>query len=693
MLVRELMSAPATILRPEDSLRTAVRLFKASGLEGIAVVDAGQAVVGIFTKSQLFECLLESVDLEEPVGRFMRSAVVTVPSETPFSEVSEEVRTTTVGQAVVTTGEGKFLGMLTKVDVIRGLLAQSDHAASEFASVVNAMDTGLVAVDADGRVTLVNPAAEHLLGLHTDRALRQDVAAVWPECDLMECLRKGETLTRRKQTAHRTLLTRTSPVRCDRRVVGALALIQDLTSYEQVAQELETVKQLHGTLATILEIAYDAIVVCDEGGVVTMVNGALCHFLGRKEEEILGRHVTEVLENTRLHLVARSGVPEIGQIQLMRGQQYIVSRLPIVKEGRVVGAVGKIMFRGLVELREVARRLGALETQVAYYKEELSKVGGTRYTLGSIITSNPRVEALKREAAQAARSQSTVLLLGASGTGKELFAHSIHAASQRRTGPFLKVNCAAVPENLLESEFFGYMEGAFTGARKGGKPGKFELADGGTIFLDEIGDMSTHLQAKLLRVLQDREFERVGATQTVRVDVRVIAASNRDLKGMVATGKFREDLYYRLNVVCLEIPPLRERKEDILPLAHFLLGRFNKVMGTKVGGVSPEALAVLQAYDWPGNVRELENVIERAMNLDVADLIRPEHLPGYLVSRGRGAKGSDVIPYRESVGRAECQAILDALAQTGGNKAKAARLLGLSRSRLYEKLKVYDLKR
>jgi transcriptional regulator with PAS, ATPase and Fis domain len=291
---------------------------------------------------------------------------------------------------------------------------------------------------------------------------------------------------------------------------------------------------------------------------------------------------------------------------------------------------------------------------------------------------------LRRQGALAARTRATVLLLGESGTGKELMARAIHGASERRGGPFVAVNCAAVPEGLLEAEFFGYADGAFTGARRGGKPGKFELAAGGTLFLDEIGDLALPLQAKLLRVLQEREVERVGATSPVRVDVRLVTASNRDLQAMVAEGRFRADLYFRLNVLSLVMPSLRERLSDLPALVAHLLRRLREAGPSP--DVLPEAMALLERYPWPGNVRELENVLVRALALGGGGPIGPELLPPGLASRGRAGAPGPGPAWRQHKREAERHALLGALAQTGGNKAAAARLLGLSRSQLYEKL-------
>ncbi|MEW6243695.1 MAG: sigma-54-dependent Fis family transcriptional regulator [Bacillota bacterium] len=685
MLVKEFMSKGA-FLRPDQSLREAVELFQLTNLEAAPVVDEEHKVIGIFTKSRLFAGLLEGCSLDEPVYALMKQDVVTVPPDMSMSVVTEHVRHIHVGQAVVTSESGQAVGMLTKADVIRALLTQNDLLSTELGTVVDSMHNGVIAINAQGEVTTFNPAAERILGISAQWALGMHIQSVLPESNLINVLKTGTAeIGRKHKMGNCTVVSNCTPIVLEGRIIGATSIFSDVTEYEKVAQELASVKKLQRTMENILALAYDGIIVVDQEGIITMVNRAICEFLNTQPEMLVGKPIQDVIDNSRLHIVAKTGVAEIAQVQVIRGHRFLVSRLPIIEEGRVVGAVGKITFRGLEELKEMVRRLESLENQVAYYREELSKVTGAKFTFDHIVSSSVEVMRLKKMALQAARGSSNVLILGETGTGKELFAQAIHNASMRRLKPFIKINCAAIPESLLESEFFGYAEGAFTGALKGGKPGKFELADGGTIFLDEIGDMPVELQAKLLRVLQDREIERVGGTQVIPVDVRVIAASNRDLAQLVREGRFREDLFYRLNVVCLQIPPLRERKEDVLPLAHCFVEKHNQITGRAVKGISPDALAVLQAYDWPGNVRELENVIERAMNLDPGEVLLVSHLPAHL-QKGKKER-PEGLSFQQTMESAERSAIMQALRETGGNRSHAARLLGMSRSRFYERLR------
>jgi len=333
-----------------------------------------------------------------------------------------------------------------------------------------------------------------------------------------------------------------------------------------------------------------------------------------------------------------------------------------------------------------------LQQEVKLYKNELQQFHGTRYSFESIIGQSPKMMSLKATALKVAASNSTILIMGESGTGKELFAQAIHHASPRSRGPFVQVNCAAVPETLLESELFGYHEGAFTGASKGGKIGKFELADGGTIFLDEIGDMPLNMQAKILRVLQEREIERVGGRRPIKVDVRVMAATNRNLKELVRKNLFRDDLFYRLHVITLEVPTLRERTEDIPLLTEFFLRKMAPQFGQGQKRISEEAMNRLMRHAWTGNVRELENILERALNVMEGDVITPANL-AFFSRKETPALGSDdpPVPFRKALAQFEKTILYRALEAAKGDKLKAAEMLKLSKSTLYEKIARYGI--
>ena len=444
-------------------------------------------------------------------------------------------------------------------------------------------------------------------------------------------------------------------------------------------------------LEDVMNYAYEGYVLVDSEGRIVKMNYE--KLMGIKEEDVLGKNVFGVIENTRMHIVAKTGVKEIRDIQRILGHDMITNRIPIIKENKVIGAVGTVLFKDVSEVRELAHQLLDLQSKINKFKGEIERIEGSKYSFDSIITRNSKMEYLKKVGRMASETNSTVLITGSSGTGKEMFAHAIHRASYRKGEGLIAINCAAIPKDLLESELFGYDSGAFTGAKKGGRIGKFELAAGGTLFLDEIGDMPLDMQAKILRVLESKEFERIGSNKKITFDARVIAATNTNIEEAVQAGRFREDLYYRLNVIPIEIPPLSERVEDIEPLSKsllkYLLGELK--LGNKV--LAKETIKVLESYNWPGNVRELRNILERAINLSSGKIILPEHLPERLVTGARfTARDVDDIPILKDVLLdVEKDTIKKALILTKGNKTLAANKLGIHRTALYKKMDKYEI--
>ena len=442
-------------------------------------------------------------------------------------------------------------------------------------------------------------------------------------------------------------------------------------------------------LETMLAAPDELIVVVNKNGYIENMSQAYGDFLGIQVQNAIGRHVTEVIENTRMDIVVKTGVPETGETQDIHGEKMIATRIPIRKNGMVIGAYGRVLVRNTRELHMLHDKLSSIEMELNMYKRTFEKINTAKYTVDDIIGDCSIMQDLKDSVRKVAKTNSNVLIMGESGTGKELFAHSIHAGSMRRKAPFVCVNGGSIPEQLIESELFGYEEGAFTGARKGGKIGLFPAAHGGTIFLDEIGELPLPMQVRLLRVLQDREIQRVGSNVREKVNVRVVAATNRNLYQMVKKGEFRSDLYYRLNVVTLHLPLLRERKEDLPLLIQMILSKISKKESLGAIEISREAMDHLLRYDWPGNVRELENVLERAINFtDAGEKIKaknlPERITGSMVSQ-------TVMPLKELMENTEKDAIKDALLRCRNCKAKAANELGISRTTLYEKMMKYEI--
>jgi PAS domain S-box-containing protein len=560
-------------------------------------------------------------------------------------------------------------------------------------SILNSLVVGIVSIDLEGAITVFNEAAARLMGIPREQALGRHILTVIPNASLVSVLRTGEPEMGRTQLiGQRTMLTNRVPIVHRGVMIGAVSMFQDITESGKISHELDSTRTILRTLEGILSGAGEWMVVVDANGVITMMSENYARFNGSTLSQAVGRHVTEVIENTRMHIVAHTGVAEMGEKQTIRGRELIVNRVPLMDADRVVGAYGRVVFKDVEQLYELASKLKVLESKVKYYEKELTQLRGARYTMASILGSGQAISAAKLEALRASRTDSTVLVFGETGTGKELFAHAIHAASQRRSGPFIKLNCAAVPADLLESELFGYDEGAFTGAKRGGKPGKFEMAQGGTLFLDEIGDMPQAMQVKLLRVLQERELERVGGTVTRPVDIRIIAATGRSLEELVNDGSFRADLYYRIHVIPIRIPPIRERREDIEAIADSFLAGLSNDTGEFKRTISPELMEALKSYNWPGNVRELQNVLERAAAMTRGETLLPEHVPDYLLrSIPKLCAGLAPCTLAHARAEAERKTIVAALAAAAGNKTRAASILQIHRVKLYEKMKRHGI--
>ncbi|MCL6611281.1 MAG: sigma 54-interacting transcriptional regulator [Peptococcaceae bacterium] len=683
------------LLRPDNTLQEVVSTFSRTRLDAVPVVDEQKKVIGVMTKHNLYKALLKGYPLDSPIAGFYARPAVCVDEDMNFGDVYSFMQKKELGQVVVTDRNNHPWGMVTKMSVIENLRTRSERQARELASLLDALENGVLAVNSRSIITVINPAAEAMLGVKAKDVLGRIVADVLPHVRLDKVMYNGSVKNWHKIDGLPGILAKYLPVYNRGLPGGAIAVLHDLTDYERLAQEFESVKEIQETLATVLDLAYDGLLTVNAQGLVTTANRSMMDFLGLKPNQIMNRSVEEIIPELGLHETVASGLSDQGDVRTVRGNRCIVTRLPIMRENQILGAVAKITFKGLNRLPDLVKRLEALESQISYYRDELSRVTHTGITFDDIVGNSPSMVDTKELAARTSRSLSSVLLLGESGTGKELFAAAIHNHSGRR-GPFVRVNCAAMPDNLLESEFFGYEGGAFTGAKSSGKPGKFELAHQGTLFLDEIGDMSLPLQAKLLRVLQEKEFERVGGIKTVRVDVRIIAATNRDIERLIADGKFREDLFYRLNVIAVRIPPLRERKGDIYPLVMHFIRKHNRILGAGVTGISPQAMEILMAHRWPGNVRELENVVERALNIISSGEILPAHLPEYLRVRSGmkkpspEAEGPELNMYSGIAG-AEKELILRALAEAGGNRTRAAEILGISRTKLYDRITRYGI--
>ncbi|NMH68146.1 sigma 54-interacting transcriptional regulator [Bacillus sp. RO3] len=676
---RDIVTPVEGVITEGTTLKEAIEIIKEKKWNLLPVADEDRNLKGVFTRSGLYQMILDGLPLETTIESYIKRDALAIQVDTPFHRIEELVKTSKAGTGVVLDEEGKLMGLLTKTEMVMALVKSANTLKEQLETILSHSHMGVLMTDEHLQIMYANDALVKITGRSVDSILSRRFGDVFPSLSLSH---QGHHYDETYQS-----IVHLSSYETVNHKEGKIILFQDISEIEKMAEELQTVKKLKLTIETSLEHAYDGILMTDEQNIISMVSPPLLELFDMDRSEVLHQDADKVLPQLKLAHVFKTETAEISDFNERKGIKYIVHRIPIKKDGKVIGAIGKVMFRQLNEVSELFKRLQKAENKASFYHRQLQKSESARFTWDHILSEYPYMDKLKKSAAKAAKGRSTVLIRGESGTGKELFAHAIHNSSARSDGRFVIVNCAAIPEDLLESEFFGYEEGAFTGAKQRGKVGKFDLANGGTLFLDEIGDMSIALQAKLLRVLQEREFYRVGGNERIKVDVRIIAATNRNLEKMVQEGEFREDLYYRLNVISLTIPPLRERVHDVGHLTNKLMVELNSMLGTSITGISAKAEEALSQYKWPGNVRELRNVLERAMTFAEHGNIQTEDLPEYLL----GQLQEPAIQHTGLADDAELGAIRKALTQANGNKAQAARLLGISRSGLYEKLKKYEL--
>ncbi|MCS7175099.1 sigma-54 interaction domain-containing protein [Pseudothermotoga sp.] len=563
--------------------------------------------------------------------------------------------------------------------------------AELFETVLNSIVEGIIIVDRDGKVVYINRQASIILGIPPSSAINKHVVDVIPNTRLHIVVQTGKAeIDHIQNIGEVKIITSRIPIRDQQgNVIGAVAIFRDITSVQKMVEEVTNLREMEALLKAIIESTNDAISVADAEGKIVMVNKAYTKITGFSAQEVIGKPATiDIAEGESMHMkVAQTKQPIYGA-RLLVGptrKEVVVDVTPLFVKGEFKGSVGVIhdvseivrLSRELEEMRRIMRRLSA------------------RYTFEDIVAESAKMKAVIEQAMKVAHTPATVLLRGESGTGKELLAHAIHNASDRKDQPFVSVNCAAIPETVLESELFGYAPGAFTGARREGKKGLLEEAHKGTVFLDEVGKMPLSLQPKLLRFLETKEISPVGGTKPIKIDVRIIAATNMNLEKMVEDGSFLPDLYFRLNVFPIHIPPLRERKEDIPALVQYIIKKLNQEYGRIVEGISPEALHKLISYDWPGNVRELENIIGRAMiTMEPSErFIRAHHLPPLKVSYQTHEIAGEVKDLKRTLRQYEKSLITKSLEQNDWDVQKTAKELGLSVRTLYYRMKLLQISR
>jgi PAS domain S-box-containing protein len=565
--------------------------------------------------------------------------------------------------------------------------------------IFNSTDDGMVVINNKGIITLFNKRAEEIMGVNKEAAIGKVVSEVIFDSRLPVILSTRRTESNQEmilKNGKKIITSRIPIIEENGRLMGAFAIFKDSTQFLKLAEEITDLKEIQTMLQAIIQSSDDAISVVDEKGIGILINPAYTRLTGLTEEQVIGKPATaDISEGESMHMKVIQTRRPVRGVTMRVGpnkREVIVNVAPIIVQGKLKGSVGVI--HDMSEIKALNMELNRAR--------QIIRTLEAKYTFEDIIGKSEEMLLAIEQAMLGAKTPATVLLRGESGTGKELFAHAIHNASDRKYNKFIRVNLAAISESLLESELFGYEEGAFSGAKRGGKIGLFEEANNGSIFLDEIGELSANTQAKLLRVLQENEIIRVGGTKTVRINVRVIAATNVNLEKGISNGTFREDLYYRLNRIPIHIPPLRKRKEEIPYLCERIIQKINRDYGRSVEGITSETETQLMEYDWPGNVRELENILGRAIIFmkNNETLIDVKHLPelknkfkSTKVHYKENPEQIENRPLSEMVEQYEAHIIQQTLNRLNGNKTLTAKTLGLSVRNLYYKLEKYKLEK
>nr|BAD18323.1 sigma-54 related protein [Geobacillus stearothermophilus] len=666
-------------------------LHEASGFDVVAVIDVDDNAPGLQLARKW------GIAVGRDWRPWMDEPLDLIIETTGRADVLESIRQQAPkGVNIVPSAVARMMAEL--VEEKEALIAKLKSEAARRALIFHSSHDGMIVIDEYAYITDMNESAAQLLGVDKDEVIGRHILSVLPSSGLPRVLKTRQTEFHQEvelANGKKIIATRIPIIDDSGKLFGALAVFKDITELVALAEEITDLKEIRMMLEAIIHSSEEAISVVDENGNGILINPAYTRLTGLTEEDVIGKPATaDIAEGESMHMqVLKTRRPVRGARMKVgpKNRDVIVNVAPIIVDGVLKGSVGVIH-----DVSEIQRLTAELNRA-----RQIIRTLEAKYSFADIIGESGEMKVAIEQAKLAAKTPATILLRGESGTGKELFAHAIHNASDRKYNKFIRVNCAAIPETLLESELFGYEEGAFSGARRGGKRGLFEEANNGSIFLDEIGELSASTQAKLLRVLQEREIVRVGGTKPIPINVRVIAATNVNLEKAIAEGAFREDLYYRLNRMPIYIPPLRARKEDIPALCRHLIQKLNQDYGRNVEGVTDEAMVKLLAYDWPGNVRELENVLGRAMifmkfhevMIDISHLpplSAPSAAPSAAPSVRPETEG-EFRPLDEMLGRYEAQLLEEALRRHRGNKTAAARALGISVRNLYYKLEKYNI--
>lgn len=611
--------------------------------------------------------------------------------------VYEKIKTDMGEQTILIPGSVALI--MTKLfEEKNRLISKLENTSAKMDLILNTTSEGMVVIDHEGFIIMFNDSAERASDTKREDVIGRHIKDFIPLTGLLRVMQTNQKEVNQEITLSNgmeLITTRIPLVNADKEIIGAFAVFRNKMEAVQLAEEITDLKEIQTMLQAIIQSSDEAISVVDDQGRGLLINPAYTRITGLTKTQVIGKPASiDIYEGESMHMKVLQTKKPVRGVNMRVGPKHkevIVNVAPIIVDGCLKGSVGVI--HDVSEIQALTHELNRAR--------QIIRTLQAKYSFDDIIGASEEMKLPIEQAKLSARTPATVLLRGESGTGKELFAHAIHNASDRKFNKFVRVNCAAISESLLESELFGYDEGAFTGASRGGKVGFFEEANQGSIFLDEIGELPANIQAKLLRVLQEKEIVRVGGTKPIPINVRVIAATNINLEQAIANGSFREDLYFRLNRMPIFIAPLRKRKEDLRELAEHLINKINQEYGRSIEGITAAAIHKMQIYNWPGNVRELENILGRAiifmkLNETIIDI---HHIPDFIEEipikqEKLLLKPSGYVsgkPLSEIIDQYEAEIIQQAFHTHKGNKTLTAKALGISVRNLYYKMEKLKL--
>jgi len=688
MRVKQVMYDQPETLNFCKTLADALEVYKKNQVNCAPIVNDERQVVGILTVFQVLDAIKAGADFRTKIEDIMDTNLVSVDEEAFFDEVCH----LPIERLLVLNKEKKLVGVLTRLELINKVYNAFEATERELQVILQSIQNGIVAMDTEGKITHFNRAAEEITGFDREFAIGKKIDLIFGGTGLLSVFNKGIGYHKQK-LGNNMVIVKSSPILKEGKNLGTVLVIQDVSEIEYISNELDTVKTLNKELESIIDASSDGILVTDEKGNVLYENKDLISFAPSSNiysfrEENLKDYISE--EERKIYDLFKSVLnkkePLTEVYTGQNGRELIITVQPIKDDNNE-------LLRTVIILKDMTE-INMLREEAARNYQELRALRALQFTDGDIVVESPEMVKLFNQVKRVAAVDSTVLITGESGVGKEIIAKQLHLNSNRSNEPFIQINCGAIPDNLLESELFGYEKGAFTGADKEGKIGMLELAQNGTILLDEIGEMPLNLQVKLLRALQEQEIYRIGGRKPIKLNVRLIAATNKDLEAMVREKTFREDLFYRLNVVPIKVPPLRERREDILPLAIHFLKKLNKKYNRNCK-LSRETCLLLEQYSWPGNVRELNNIIERLVIMSEDNVINPSYLSeflGYQSTKRLELEETrkEIVPLETARENLEAELIKRAIDKYGSLRP-AGKALGISHSTLLRKARRYGI--